>query len=384
MAKKLNYPLIDEFTEYCSHMTVGSINCYRSYVNKVLNDFESKSCINLHQNLELFSFLTKHSGIWNEILSYIYRYVKNNSSLAPKYLSGFLCYSEFISTIPDRKAKIPFDIQNLISDIQDFISARASSGSSTYYTKTLLMKVFLFRFQTQNRATYGDRYYFPASLITSLDPAIFGSNVKVFDKFLRKEIQKIIFLYNDSGKIETCPFENLDSLRFNSATNEWWIKPLNSQIDYQLYTVNPKATKGLVWNGKYCTPLIKPALSGLAVDHDPEIARILQNSNNKLPRLRKLTEEIDRTLELGLTYKGNKLPTTIQSSAIKKQQLAAVRDYWINNKCIPNVPKLIKDLEYMHENMDLIIMDSTFNGNKNAGAKGPITLPPPTDPNYWP
>lgn len=374
MAKKLNYPLIDEFTEYCSHMTVGSINCYRSYVNKVLNDFESKSGFDLHLN---YLFLEKHSGIWNEILSYIYRYVKNYSSLAPKYLSGFLCYSEFISTIPDRKAKtIPPAIQNLIS-------ARASSGISTY-TKTLLMKVFLFRFQTQNRATYGDPHYFPASLITSLDPAIFGSNVKVFDKFLRKEIQKIIFLYNDGG-IKKCRFRNLDSLSFNSAKNEWRIKPLNSQYDYQLYTVNPKATKGLVWNGKYCTPLIKPTLSGLAVDHDPEIARILQNSNNNLPRLRKLTKEIDRTLALGLTYKSKPLPTTIQSSAIKKQQLAAVRDYWKNNKCIPIVPKLIKDLEYMHDNMDLIIMDSTFNGNKNGGAKSSITLPwPPKDPNYLP
>lgn len=375
MAKKLNYPLIDEFTEYCSHMTVGSINCYRSYVNKVLNEFELKSGFNLHLN---YLFLEKHSGIWNEILSYIYRYVKNYSSLAPKYLSGFLCYSEFISTIPDRKAKtIPPAIQNLIS-------ARASSGISTY-TKTLLMKVFLFRLQTQNRATPGDPYYFPASLITSLDSAIFGSK-NVFDKFLRNEIQKIIFLYNDSEKIETCPFENLDSLRFNSATNEWRIKPLNSQYDYQLYTVNPKATKGLVWNGKYCTPLIKPALSGLAIDHDPEIARILQNSNNNLPRLGKLTEEIDKTLALGLTYKSKTLPTKIQSSAIKKQQLAAVRDYWkINNSCIPYVPKLKNDLEYMHDNMDLIIMDSTFNGNKNAGAKSSITLPwPPKDPNYLP
>lgn len=373
MAKKLNYPLIDEFTEYCSHMTVGSINCYRSYVNKVLNEFELKSGFNLHLN---YLFLEKHSGIWNEILSYIYRYVKTNSSLAPKYLSGFLCYSVFISTIPDKKAKtIPQAIQNLIS-------ARASSGISTY-TKTLLMKVFLFRFQTQNRATPGDPYYFPASLITSLDSAIFGSNV--FDKFLRKEIQKIIFLYNDSGKIKTCRFRNLDSLNLDSATNEWWIKPLKSQNSYQLYTVNPKAKKGLVWNGKYCTPLIKPTLSGLAIDHDPEIARILQNSINNLPRLGILTKEIDRALARGLVYKGNKLPATIQSSAIKKQQLAAVRDYWKNNKCIPIVPKLIKDLEYMHDNMDLIIMDSTFNGNKNGGAKSSITLPwPPKDPNYLP
>ncbi len=399
----------------------------RDYISYTKGIFRGYS--NLQPSLNLLAPINLWSIIYHKdrdiILQIIFSTVSTNKlALSIKntsqYFSGFTSYMDFISNFPSNihsSLKKTCSGCNIITPALSHFLNIIQNNPTIYYSKNYLKNTnFPFRLKTQNRIAPNNQYYFPITLITKCEgrkknklgilPCTTNNNVtynSVTD-FFKKEVLNIRFLGSNGGtNLLEIPLKDIRILQITIQNSKVSFTTKNKT--YDLYTeVDPTKPipKGAIQyntnNGvlKYAEPIKRKKLKDIVIDHDPEIALVMQAAanNNWLPRLRILTQEIDNAI-LSLCGPYNNLVNNkhkhlflngkISSNATDvKTQLKYVYDLWDYTNKFPQLDKLLMDIVYLHTQMTLTMMDTTINGHKNAVKKTHPTLNSPTQmfPNY--
>jgi len=361
---KINYPFRNVFAEFLSQtMTEGSVKNYLSYVNRCFSEFTRLTQVPLEYN-DIVWLMEDHDC--NFGMEDIMQYLKDNTAcvLKPKYYSAFGSYIQFTSqTGMPATQTIPENVQKAI--------AAVGKAQTIIYSHDELLKNFALRLKTQNRVIPGS-CYFPASLLSQIEPK--------FNKFIESECEKIGFIYEKNGVILKCQLKDVIELSLTKGTAPKWEIKVDGGQRFTLLTEVPSsvaAPDGLSFNGSVYEPMKASCLKKISIDHDPEISRLLRaaGSNGLLPRLAALTNTIDQLVSEGLNYQMKNgavvtLPKAIKSAKSKhiKQQLSAVAQHCRQNGYTTD-PKLMLDIEYLHRQMTLSLMDGKYNLNKNKGKK---------------
>jgi hypothetical protein len=288
--------------------------------------------------------------------------MKAPASVIYKYKNGLLQYRNFLietlseDDIIDDAETLPIGIKEMAKESQVAFLKDVEFPHQLFYDRDSLKKIFIFRMVTQDRC-YGNVYF----IISFLKKLFYKDKVsrKFFDDYIEKQIDNIQ-LHTSGGTIKLADIQSL-RIAAKSYDEVSITLILNDNSQSVLYTKQG--------TGNTQIPMNTFALRSIAIDHIFPMKMILEEQEEALPALKRLTQAFK-------SFHGLKANERIKSKMIKDigNQLLNTTIFNLND-----IEQLKREMIHINGFIELQLMDGAENllkkakFERNEEKKTPIT-----------
>lgn len=343
-------------------MSIGSANCYLSFLNSINNYIDEESNSNVHFLLTLSNYLNNNQtaaalDLIENAEIFLTRKMLSSSTTpedrkkCSDYRSGLRKYRIFIE---DNLDDIP-DAEELQDTTIEESTISVDKTDCDTFTYEDLESNFRFRLMTQNRMSNNKDVFYPIGIIRKLfrysqrkakkhgqansDYDWFKQWINDYVAEIKVEIEKGEFPLCQFSELSLCPTKNLAK-----------VYSIDDNKDYIVYTETDIP-------GNKAVQMNVSRLRDIHIDHTPLMTDVLTKNVSQLPALTNLSEIIKN-----VAVKAN---VNIQPSNFGKISKLLFSDGKIvDNNLLPLIPELKKELNHLRGECTLKLMQASYNLKK--------------------